>query len=195
MGRPGEARGAGAGLTYGPLAPLGREAGLRAWWEAAIAQAEVPGETDCTLTAADCAWRMTGRDPALAYRGRYPTVRQARRAIRDAGGLPVLIARVLGAPLPRPSFAQRGDVVVFVEHEKWRNRSRPVPVERAGVAVGHARVFARGARGLVTRPSSVVTLAWPVMHAEERRAELEARGVAPDERAAALLALLAVRGP
>lgn len=68
------------------------------------------GGNDCCLFAADCAWAITGTDPAATLRG-YSSELEAARVLRDNGGL----AGIMDARYPRlasPRLAQRGDVVI-----------------------------------------------------------------------------------
>jgi len=73
------------------------------------------GAHDCVLFAADCVRAVTGVDPAAGMRGRYVTERQARRLLRQRGGLARLAAAHLG-PEVSPLLAQRGDIGLC-EHE------------------------------------------------------------------------------
>lgn len=68
------------------------------------------GEHDCCLFAADWVLECTGTDPAAALRG-YDSERQARRLLKDAGGLRALVDELLPAH-PSVAWAGRGDVVL-----------------------------------------------------------------------------------
>lgn len=76
------------------------------------------GRWDCCLFVCDAVQVVTGTDPAAAFRGEYQSCLGALRAIHyvgDACTLEGVVRRVtaaLGMAEVRPSFAQRGDVVL-----------------------------------------------------------------------------------
>jgi hypothetical protein len=55
---------------------------------------------------------MQGRDIAASFRGRYKDEATAVALLGARGGLQAVMTSQLGAPLPGPVFAMRGDVVM-----------------------------------------------------------------------------------
>ncbi|HUF81285.1 MAG TPA: hypothetical protein VMN03_09140 [Burkholderiales bacterium] len=86
---------------------------LNAWLDSVREKAFAWGTHDCVLGAADAVLAMTGQDPAQAYRARYQTRTGAARVLAEHGGLEALVTGALGAPLPGPRLAGRGDVVLM----------------------------------------------------------------------------------
>lgn len=72
------------------------------------------GTHDCCMFAADAVQVLTGDDPLTAYRGTYSTEEEAAAKLGEAGLEAAALERMatFGAPLIRPSLAQRGDVAL-----------------------------------------------------------------------------------
>jgi hypothetical protein len=69
------------------------------------------GSADCFLFMADWVLVVSGRDPALAWRGKYQTARGARMIIVRAGGLEKLVEKGLsGFGWRRTETPVRGDI-------------------------------------------------------------------------------------
>lgn len=70
------------------------------------------GENDCCLFAADCCLAISGKDPALAFRGKYKTEAGAKRSLKRISGS---LEGAFDAHFEQVSwmFAQRGDVVLY----------------------------------------------------------------------------------
>jgi hypothetical protein len=107
------------------------------------------GQHDCATWAADVRLALTGQDAAAAWRGRYKSERGALRAMRRMGfsTLEAGVTGLLGAPLPTPLLAQRGDVVLHGE--------------ALGVCIGATGLFL-GPDGLTELPIAACRLAWRV---------------------------------
>jgi hypothetical protein len=70
------------------------------------------GQSDCALFATGAAAAMTGEDRVANFRGAYDTRAGSARALRDLGkGTLIKTMNALWTPI-RPSFAQRGDMVM-----------------------------------------------------------------------------------
>lgn len=70
------------------------------------------GVSDCMLSAADYAGRLTGTDPGAAYRGTYDDEPGALAHVEAAGGGAAILGRVMtGAGLSPVTDHLRGDVV------------------------------------------------------------------------------------
>lgn len=109
---------------------------------------------DCCTFAADAVVQIIGTDPMLPLRGRYASRLGAARLIKDAGSLQVLVIRYLGAPVPHPLTALRGDVALF-------EMALPYGPEALGVVVG-AHIAAPGPAGSVLLPLSAAKLVWRI---------------------------------
>lgn len=77
---------------------------------------------NCCVMSCDAIYEMTGVDPMAAWRGKVKTKRGAYALIKRIGGgdlcdLAVKIASNLMLEEVAPSFAQRGDVVIFPTDE------------------------------------------------------------------------------
>jgi hypothetical protein len=107
------------------------------------------GRHDCATWAADVRLALTGQDAAAAWRGRYKSGRGALRVMRRMGfrTLEAGVTGILGAPLPTPLLAQRGDVVLYGD--------------ALGVCIGATGLFL-GPDGLVELPIAACRLAWRV---------------------------------
>lgn len=57
------------------------------------------GLQDCCLFAADCAYAVTGVDPAADERGTYDTPASAARLLAGLGGVPAIAASRFGPPI------------------------------------------------------------------------------------------------
>lgn len=70
------------------------------------------GRQDCAIFAADCAWAITGQDPAAEVRGAYSTAFGAARVLYSlGGGLQDMATAAFGPSVP-PLMATVGDVVL-----------------------------------------------------------------------------------
>jgi hypothetical protein len=127
----------------------GWEVRLAAAIEEARGAAFAWGEMDCATWAFDVRFALTGDDAAAAWRGRYRTERGAMRMLRQLGCCtPADLAQsILGAPLPTPLLAQRGDIVATED--------------ALGVCIGQDCAFLAPS-GLTLRPLAAVQLAWRV---------------------------------
>jgi hypothetical protein len=118
------------------------------------------GQQDCVTFAADDVLALTGQDVLGELRGAWRSLDEAVAVLRREGGLRAAIARRLGAPLPTPRLAQRGDVLLV---------SRPL---LTGCAVARRRLFvavcdadrfvAPAEGGLVHGPMQAAQTAWGV---------------------------------
>lgn len=75
-----------------------------------------PGSADCALFAAGWIERMTGRDVAAAWRGRYRSLGRGRALLAEAG-YPDLasLASSVAHELAHPSMVLPGDVAIVIE--------------------------------------------------------------------------------
>jgi hypothetical protein len=111
------------------------------------------GEHDCALFAASAVQRMTGVDPAEAFRNLYDSELGARKALREVGQGTLLktAKHWFGAP-KSVYFAKRGDLVM-------RDRTT------LGICVGPFSWFVgeeHGAAGLVVIPTNACRYAFTV---------------------------------
>jgi hypothetical protein len=78
--------------------------------------AETPfqwGEHDCLLWLADWIDERRGIDPASELRGKYSTILQAARIVREAGGMERLVdISTRAAGLSRATSGARGDIAI-----------------------------------------------------------------------------------
>lgn len=125
---------------------------LNACIEAGRARRFERGVWDCVLFAADCVRAMTGEDPAAWARDLYTTKLQALRILHERGGMAGVVTGALGAPLMKPSMAQRGDVVLF----DWNDG------EGLGVVVGGTAAVPAAEGGLHFAPMKFWKRAWRV---------------------------------
>jgi len=86
---------------------------LVAWLASVRARPFAPGAHDCGLFTAGALEAMTGVDHGAAWRGRYKTLKGARRLLKKAGYADH-VAYVAGLfdEVP-PAFAQAGDIAVI----------------------------------------------------------------------------------
>lgn len=126
-------------------------------WQSRLAEAveqarELPfewGSRDCCLWAATAVERVTGIDPAAAYRGSYSDEGGATALLASLGGLAAVAALV--GPEISPLEAAMGDVgLLNVEG-----------ADLLAVCIG-ARWLAVTASGLVDWPFRTATRAWRV---------------------------------
>lgn len=108
------------------------------------------GTNDCCTFVAGCIRAITGVDP-LSDWPQYKTAAQAKRIIRNLGGLQAIATAVLGEARENRGFAQRGDVVLATLDGD----------ELLGICIGHEWV-APGADGLAFRPMTEVLKVWAV---------------------------------
>lgn len=124
---------------------------LAAFVEARRAMDFAWGRNDCAAFAAAWLYALHGVDVFLRLGVHYGGARGARRLLTAGGGLAAWCEHALGAPLERPSLAQRGDLVLL-------------PTERGAalaVVVGEQAV-GPGRHGLHFEPLSVACAAWSV---------------------------------
>ena len=111
------------------------------------------GDHDCCLFALDWIEEATGRRLA-EVRGLYRDAEGAAALLRErwnTGDLTALATLMLGAPLPSPLLAGRGDLLAFRHDDRvW-----------LGLCAGPAGV-APGRRGLVMVPLSRAVAAWRI---------------------------------
>lgn len=140
-------------------------------WEARLANyldrvAEEPfkwGSHDCALFAADCVSKMTGVDPAGAFRDKYDTARGAAEALREhgAGTLFKTMKSIFDEPIS-VHFAQRGDVVML-------------DATTTGICVGRFSYFVgreEGLDGLIVLPTASCRYAFRVPYHSEGTADV-----------------------
>lgn len=108
------------------------------------------GANDCAHFAADAIVQMTDEDVLDALRGKWTNAREALEEIERLGGLEAAATRLLG-DTKAPSFAQRGDLVLF------ESAGRSL----FGIAVG-PHIAAPGESGLVLMPFDSAKCAWTV---------------------------------
>jgi len=108
------------------------------------------GVNDCCLFPADAVLAMTGTDRAADLRGHADEF-SAMRVVRDAGGLPSLLASRLKERTVI-WLAQRGDVVCATLDGR----------ETAGIVAGNGDWCTPGVERLVFRPMSEVTRVFEV---------------------------------
>lgn len=110
------------------------------------------GRDDCVLFHANIERAATGRDPAIEWRGRYRTMRGARR-ILGQGGLPAAMRRIArrnGCRSVKPSEAKVGDVGLL-----------PLPWAYSVVRMLHKNEWiGRNDRGWSVIPTERVRFAW-----------------------------------
>lgn len=109
------------------------------------------GEHDCMLFAADWALACTGRDPALALRGRYAGEGEAMALLERAGGAAPFMHRALiaaGWYAVKPEAVASGDIVLA----SLPGHSDP---EAAGICLTARRIALLTRRGLVVAPVPV----------------------------------------
>lgn len=112
------------------------------------------GDNDCALFVADCIGALTGVDPAADLRGRYVD-QDSAAAVIGAGGLSRLVERIASAhgfQSIQPTFAGRGDVVMFTTPEYGVT---------LGICIG-AYIAAPGADGMILFKRSRIERAWRV---------------------------------
>jgi len=123
------------------------------------------GTNDCCLWVGDAIQAVTGVDIAADFRGKYTTKAQAFALIKTlTNGTTVADAAAYcaaqhGLPeLPKPLFAQRGDLVIA------QNGSATGPDSLiAGIVHLNGRhVVTVGPKGLIRLPITTVTRAWRV---------------------------------
>jgi hypothetical protein len=107
------------------------------------------GSWDCCQFVAECTLAISGVDHRDAF-PRYADQNEAQTLLADKGGIVGLLSSVLGES-KHPAMAQRGDVVVADFGDGMA----------AGLCVG-AHCCAPGPRGLVFRPMTSATAAWPI---------------------------------
>ena len=123
---------------------------LVGFFDARERQAFAWGPNDCITFGADGVLAITGVDLIAGLRGGWNGERAALRRLRRLGGLQAAVTSVLGAPLPSPALAQRGDVLLI-------GAARPF------VALCDADRWASPNRnGLLRGPMSEAVLAWGV---------------------------------
>jgi len=108
------------------------------------------GVHDCTLFAADCAWAITGTDPAKEYRGTYASETSAARIIVESGGFRELVNQNMGQEI-NPKLAQRGDWVLIHQGDSLA----------LAVCMG-INFVAAGKEGLIFSPMKEAITAWRV---------------------------------
>jgi hypothetical protein len=110
------------------------------------------GQHDCMLFAADWARELTGRDPAMAFRGGYETEDEAREIVQEFGGAEALIRSALGVGWREVCGDRRAGDIVLADPP---GHGEPI----AGIAADARRSALLTRRGLVV--SSVPVLrAW-----------------------------------
>lgn len=122
-----------------------------------VEQSEMPfewGASDCITFAAGMVERLTGRNPAAAYR--YSSERDALRLIADAGGLAALITAEMGDPRPSIAEAVDGDVVLTT----FADTGDIVGIAQPSQRVMWLRLMAGG---LVPVPFEQVLKVWPCL--------------------------------
>lgn len=106
------------------------------------------GVQDCATFAAGAVRAMTGQTLDIP---RVESADAYARLVREHGPLADQVAELLGAPLPSPAFAQRGDVVLVAIGGR----------ETLGVCIG-AEAAAPAAEGLLMVPMATASAAWRV---------------------------------
>ncbi len=94
---------------------------------------------------------LTGADFAAPFRDAYADRDGAGLVLAEMGGVEAIATAFLGAPLEKPAFAQRGDVVMVQTDEG----------PALGICDG-ANAWLAGPRGLVHRPMLYWLKAWRV---------------------------------
>lgn len=72
------------------------------------------GKHDCCITACDMIHLTTGIDPAVDFRGKYSSPREALKIIKEHGdvdGIAEKVCEQFGWPEIHPGLATRGDLV------------------------------------------------------------------------------------
>ncbi|MGQ8367144.1 DUF6950 family protein [Glaciecola sp. 1036] len=115
------------------------------------------GEFDCCLFACDAVIEMTGKDPAIRYRGKYSTKRGALKALKSIGGgsIESAFTKMFG-DMDVPLSAMRGDVVL-VETEQG---------PAAAVYLGANNVAAASEAGVIYLPFSSIQGVWHIDNLE-----------------------------
>ena len=108
---------------------------------------------DCCTFAAQAVELETGRNPLGDLR--WENEREAARLVHDAGGLRVMITKLLGEPI-EPGFARAGDVVLAIDPADARRREM--------LTVCHGpMLIAPGASGMAALPLTAGLCAWRVV--------------------------------
>ena len=116
------------------------------------------GKNDCALFVANCLEILTGVDYAKDYRNLYTTEEGAIKALQDIGQGSLKktfahLANSKGWKPVKPSFAQRGDMVLFVLEG---NHTMGI------VHLDGLNIVALGEQGLITRPLEEAQIIWGV---------------------------------
>lgn len=109
------------------------------------------GISDCALFAAGAVQAMTGEDPAVAFRGRYTTLRGGLRVLRMAGYRDHIDLTTHLLPEVHPAFAGDGDVASVDTTEGMA----------LGIFSGEV-VYVLAPVGLGVRPRTEASKAWKV---------------------------------
>lgn len=113
------------------------------------------GVFDCALAVCDAVLAMTGVDPGAEFRGKYSTEKEALTLLGD--GLGAFVAPICARhnwPEIRPTFAQRGDVVLIQNGD---------PLHALGiVGLDGRHAFCVSDHGLVRMPMRTWLRAWRI---------------------------------
>lgn len=113
------------------------------------------GESDCALSMADYARRLTGTDPGATWRGRYSTPLGASRFIGRAGSLAALFRQGMpeaGQPVATGDV-RRGDIVIC----DLPGSKHICEMQVAGLHLGNLMAF--------RLPASVALRRYPIVEA------------------------------
>lgn len=109
------------------------------------------GVSDCALFAAGAVQAMTGEDPAVAFRGRYATLRGGLRVLRKAGYRDHIDLTTYLLPDVHPAFAGDGDIAAVDTSDGLA----------LGIFSGEV-VYVLAPIGLGVRPRTEACKAWKV---------------------------------
>jgi hypothetical protein len=129
------------------------------------------GRYDCCLFAADAVWALAANDPAARWRKAYADEAGAVAIVSAAGGLASLVEASLATIGPHeriaPSFAQRGDPVLFEAPALTRNEAATFAfgsenwTASLGVTLGES--FAcKTPTGIARLPIKKASMAWAI---------------------------------
>jgi hypothetical protein len=110
------------------------------------------GVFDCCLFAADAIQAMTGTDLAAAYRGKYSSEEEAMALAGSIQGVCESVTTEFNLVEVRPSFSQRGDLVVFQQAQN----------QLVGLIALNSLIIYPSATGLSFSPRSAQLRAWRV---------------------------------
>jgi len=142
----------------------------------------VRGQHDCCMWTADTVLALTGIDYAKEFRGKYKTIRGARKALGKKG-----LPGVMDTKFSRTAHPKRGDIVLIPTEITMQ------PVEAIGICIGMT-IALIGDNGLEFLPLSDSSAAWDISSTVIRVKNLSASAIAAAAVSGAKAALEGNRG-